>query len=556
MHRLPVFFSSALLASLSAPLATAQNPTWIRQLGTPFGEAVQAAAPDGANGVFLGGYSFGALGGPHAGEMDAWLGRFDGAGNQLWSRQLGSWSWDWIFAAASDGAGGVIVGGRTDAGLSAPTVGASDAWLARYDGLGNQVWIRQFGTNRNDFVYAAVPDGSGGVFVGGYTEGSLGGPNGGSNNPDAWLARYDAAGAQLWIRQFGTSESDYLRAIASDGSGGVIAGGFTSGSVGGWLARYDGAGNQVWIRQFGSSDHAGLSALTPDGLGGVLAAGLSSVPLTSPNVGQGDVWIARYDGTGNRLWIRQFGSTGTDSPTTIASDGIGGAIVGGHTWGSLAAPAGGFADAWLARYDTAGNRTWVRQFGTSQNDELWAVAPNGMNAVIVGGRTHGSFGGPNVGVADVWFARFDIGPLAASYCTAGTTANGCVPAISGAGAASASATSGFTIAVDDLEGQRQGLFFYGLDSAGFTPLPWGAGSSFLCVKPPLQRAVVLNSGGTPNLCDGSLAFDWNAYRAAHPAALGQPFAAGTNVFAQAWFRDPPAPKSTSLSDGLRFLVQP
>jgi hypothetical protein len=53
-----------------------------------------------------------------------------------------------------------------------------------------------------------------------------------------------------------------------------------------------------------------------------------------------------------------------------------------------------------------------------------------------------------------------------------------------------------------------------------------------------------------------LSIDWNAYIASHPSALGQPFAGGETVWAQAWFRDPPAPKTTNLSDGLVFVVGP
>ena len=48
-----------------------------------------------------------------------------------------------------------------------------------------------------------APDGSGGVYVGGSTFGSLGGSNAGAS--DAWLARYDSLGNQLRILQFGTS---------------------------------------------------------------------------------------------------------------------------------------------------------------------------------------------------------------------------------------------------------------------------------------------------------------------------------------------------------------
>jgi hypothetical protein len=53
-----------------------------------------------------------------------------------------------------------------------------------------------------------------------------------------------------------------------------------------------------------------------------------------------------------------------------------------------------------------------------------------------------------------------------------------------------------------------------------------------------------------------LSVDWNAFIATNPGALGNPFLAGQAVYAQGWFRDPPAPKTTSLSNALKFTVCP
>ena len=72
----------------------------------------------------------------------------------------------------------------------------------------------------------------------------------------------------------------------------------------------------------------------------------------------------------------------------------------------------------------------------------------------------------------------------------------------------------------------------------------------------MQHTPIAKSGGTPLQCDGFLSLDWNAYVASHPTALGTPFAPGQRVFAQAWFRDPPSPGSTMLSDALEFVLQP
>jgi len=142
-----------------------------------------------------------------------------------------------------------------------------------------------------------------------------------------------------------------------------------------------------------------------------------------------------------------------------------------------------------------------------------------------------------------------------SYCTAGTTTNGCNATMAASGSPSVVATSGFTLSASNVEGDKQGLIFYSVSGRASTV--WAAGgTSFLCVKTPTQRTGAQSSGGTPGVCDGAFSVDWLAFLAANPAAEGAPFSAGTTVNAQAWFRDPPAPKTTNLSDGLEFVTLP
>ncbi len=155
------------------------------------------------------------------------------------------------------------------------------------------------------------------------------------------------------------------------------------------------------------------------------------------------------------------------------------------------------------------------------------------------------------------FLRERGAPQPIVYCTAGTTSNGCTASIAASANPSASFANPCNVAVNGVEGQKLGLVFYGLDNTGFTPMPWAAGSSsFLCVKPPTQRTAVHNSGGTSGLCNGALGLDWNAFQAANPTALGNPWLAGNKAFVQAWFRDPPAPKTTHLSNAVELTYQP
>jgi hypothetical protein len=141
-----------------------------------------------------------------------------------------------------------------------------------------------------------------------------------------------------------------------------------------------------------------------------------------------------------------------------------------------------------------------------------------------------------------------------SYCTSGTTTNGCTPHVTPVGTPSASAATPFSLSISGLEGDKPGLIFYGI--AGAQAKPWTGSASTLCVKPPLQRTKFTFPGGTDGQCDGLLVFDWDAYAQLHPGSLGQPFQAGERFWTQGWFRDPPSPKTTSLTDALTFALTP
>ena len=206
-------------------------------------------------------------------------------------------------------------------------------------------------------------------------------------------------------------------------------------------------------------------------------------------------------------------------------------------------------------YLVSSDETTIAEFTPAGAYVREHTLPSGVSTLsgiaLIGTQGEGWVGGP---AGLVW----RLGGLPAcsgvAYCTAGTTTNGCVPSISGVGVASASAGPSFTLSVANVEGDKSGVLFYSVTGAVATP--WGASSSYLCAASPTQRTPSQNSGGAPNSCGGSFALDWNQFVANTPGALGTPFSGGETVYAQAWFRDPPSPKTTNLSNGLRFEVCP
>lgn len=432
-----------LLCSL-ATTADAQDQIWLREWGTSNHEMITELSRDGMGGVIAAGHSMGDLGGPNAGETDVFLARFDGDSNQLWIRQFGTDRREYANGLAPDGAGGVYVTGNVFKGsLGGPSAGRNDVYLARYDGDGNRLWILQFGTNDEDVSYDLAPDGVGGVFVAGETLADLAGPSAGGY--DAFLARYDDAGNRLWILQFGTDREDRAAALAPDGRGGVLIAGRTEGAlVGGpksserdaFLARYDAEGNQLWIRQFGTTVWEEITELASDGSGGVFATGRTRGDLGGPNLGDDDVFLTRYDGEGNRLWMRQFGSITLEESLALAPDGGGGVLVAGYTSGVMGGPSAGHYDVFLAHYSRSGEQRWIRQFGSRVKDIALAIVPLDDGDTMIGGRTNGVLGGRNSWVmnpdlaqntgstdccTDIFLARFTIDSCYAD-CDQGTGA--------------------------------------------------------------------------------------------------------------------------------------
>ena len=140
-----------------------------------------------------------------------------------------------------------------------------------------------------------------------------------------------------------------------------------------------------------------------------------------------------------------------------------------------------------------------------------------------------------------------------SYCTAGTSSSGCRATLSSKGCASATAATGFHLLATDVEGDKDGIFFFGTN--GRQAHPWGNGTSFQCVVPPVKRGGLLTGGGTLNACDGSFQQDLNTRWQTHPAHNP---GAGAVVQAQLWYRNPfgTGNKTTALSDALEFRVGP
>jgi Beta-propeller repeat len=338
--------------------AVAVNLEWTRQLGTSAREDNHGVSADGVGNVYISGYTQGSLQGTNVGARDAFLAKYDSAGSRLWIKQLGSSVDDRGWGVSADGVGNVYLAGTTGGSLQGANLGSTDAFLTKYDAAGALLWTRQLGTTVDDDGRNVYTDSAGNVYISGFTSGSLQGSNAGFT--DAFVSKYNSVGALQWTRQLGTTTSDYSYGVTADTSGNVFISGTTSG-------RFQGSG-----------------------------------PINE------DAFVAKYNSAGVLQWTQQLGTTTTaDRNFTIAADTFGNIFISGVTNGSLQGTNAGGFDAFVAKYDSTGARLWTRQLGTSTDEDCHSVTTDNLGNVYISGVTQGSLDGMNAGGQDAFVAKYD-----------------------------------------------------------------------------------------------------------------------------------------------------
>jgi hypothetical protein len=214
-----------VLVSLAiAPAAEGQEIEWARQFGGkgPANDLGYDVDADG-NAYVVGVVYYGALPGQTSlRASDAFVRKYDSAGNEIWTRQFGTRNFDYALGISVDGSG-VYVAGYTFGTLPGQTSqGGEDAFVRKYDADGNEVWTRQFGSSESDVASAISVDASG-VYLTGWTNGALPGESN-AGTYDVFVRKYDIAGGLVWTHQFGTTGYDNGRGICVDASGVYLTG--------------------------------------------------------------------------------------------------------------------------------------------------------------------------------------------------------------------------------------------------------------------------------------------------------------------------------------------
>jgi Beta-propeller repeat len=396
----------------------ADNTTAKAESGSIF---VTGISTDAASNVYITGYingtaNFGVYGTlTVSGPSDIFIAKYNSSLALQWVKQIGGSSDDLANGIVADAAGNFYITGINVTSGGGTTI----FFVKKFDTEGTIIWTKNLSGVTSSGGQCIALDALGFVYVGGSFSGTMTFAATSITSPSSggtFIAKYSIGGTEQWAKTSATSGGSF-NGIATDPAGNAyVTGGFYStltlgafsvtslGSKDAFVAKYSAAGSEAWLKRAGGATHDEEGkAIAVDGSGNAYVTGIFNTIITFgglpmlTSAGFADIFIAKYNTTGTEQWAQKAGSIYTDEANGITLDASGnvyieGYITGTATFGTSPTIITTIAndDAFTAKYDSNGIIQWVQKGGGASHDVGRAIALDDTNRIY----TVGTFSPP------------------------------------------------------------------------------------------------------------------------------------------------------------------
>ncbi|MES2593083.1 MAG: PKD domain-containing protein [Bacteroidota bacterium] len=330
-----------------------------------------AAGNNYITGFFYGTATFGNQTITSSGAQDIFIAKYDNAGVLLWVKNAGGSNADIGNGINVDNAGNVIVTGEfagtaNFGGIPLTSLyNSTDVFTAKLDAAGNFLWVKKGSATLTDRGLDVACDVSGNIYVTGQYSDTItfDVPHLNTLNNVIFLVKYNSSGQEQWFREIGGGTMNNVSGIAIDPSSNVyLTGNFTGGVIFFgtpnvtltntysnriFIAKYDSNANLQWAYSDGSSNDFTSKNLTVDASGAYIIGDFKCVlneyadqygQGTFNSIGYRDIFVSKYDASGNWVWSRQCGGTDNDYAGGIAINTAGVAHIAGSFYKKMTFP--------------------------------------------------------------------------------------------------------------------------------------------------------------------------------------------------------------------------
>ena len=284
-------------------------------------------------------------------------------------------------------------------------------------------WRVSFGSGSFDQVSGLAVHSSGGFVLAGSSWGTWS-EHSSFGNLDGYARKLDLEGSEIWRHLIATPDNDHASDVAVTDDGTTYVVGATGGALGeddnlggtdSFLLKLDANGNRVWLSQWGTAGSDRAEGVSVEISGDVVVVG-STAPRDS------DRWagfIAKFDGIdGNKIWLRVIAPDAVTRLLDVETDPVGNVYAVGQIDGELSgvAPVGG-QDALVLKFSEDGEQLWAMRFGSADRDVAREIVGAEGSVLYVLGETNGTLpgqmsnGGPDdelKGPNDIFVAQVSL----------------------------------------------------------------------------------------------------------------------------------------------------
>lgn len=328
------------------------------------------------------------------GLSDAMILKFSSTGLRIWSTYYGGNNSEYAGALAADSLGNIYVGGFTASTNNISTLGAhqtvggiDDAYIAKFSSIGTRLWCTYYGQQGSgstiDNVNGISCDYLGNVYVTGNTQSAINIATSGTHQLasagglDAYLVKFNPLGVRQWGTYFGGSLEESATGISVDVNSNIFISGYTKstsgiastgslnnmyggGSYDGFIAKFNTNGLRLWATYYGGNAQDWATGIVVDVNGNIGVCGLTESSFNVASIGayktvfagSSDVFLAKFNTSGTRLWATYYGGTAAEDARGIATDATGNYFICGFTSSNTGiATAGTYQTAITAGYD-------------------------------------------------------------------------------------------------------------------------------------------------------------------------------------------------------------
>jgi hypothetical protein len=212
-----------------------------------------------------------------------------------------------------------------------------------------------------------------------------------------WICMNAQTPDWLWVKSAGGTGIDEGNDISSDANGNVyVSGCFDSptitfgtttltnaGNLDIYIVKYDSSGNVLWAKSAGGNRGEGVFGISTDASGNVYLTGLytsltlafDSITLT--NAGSSNLFVVKYNPLGNVLWAKSAGGTEQDRATAINIDANGNLYI----TGQFTSPSITFGNYTLVNRGPRTQDYFIVKYDAS-GKALWAKSAGGQSPVF------------------------------------------------------------------------------------------------------------------------------------------------------------------------------